>query len=62
MELFEIFNDKYGLVSHTAFFIIPEPASKTDMDSGELIPILKTGTDPYYTPCFIPLVFLFRIR
>lgn len=42
---------------YTAFFIIPIPASRSDMDSAELITVCKADTNPYHCPWFIPSVF-----
>lgn len=45
------------LFSHTAFFIIPIPALRTDMDSGELISIYRTDTDNLLESPYSVLIF-----
>lgn len=53
---------KTFLFSHTAFFIIPIPALRTDMDSGELISIYRTDTDNLLESPYSVLIFnLIRI-
>lgn len=45
------------LFSHTAFFIIPIPALRTDMDCGELISIYRTDTDNLLESPYSVLIF-----